>query len=179
MGWAGHVYFGVDHWIYTERSFARLRRRISAERVLEVNYEALVCNPESELGRICKFLGDKFDPDMLCYAKDTTYSAPDAAYVEQWRHKLSQREVALVEARAGKLLHDAGYAPSGYPAVLPNMMERFILRQVSRARRNFFELQRYGVLPFIARKTSAIAPFPSLTNYADHCYHSIMEQHLK
>lgn len=179
MGWAGHVYFGVDHWIDTQNDFAKLRRRVDPRRIVTLTYEALVRDPGPELARLCAFLGEEFDPAMLDYAKRSTYSAPDASLLEQWRRKLSPREVALVEARVGDMLEKSGYAASGYPQVRPNAIERFMLRQISRAKRNQFELRRFGFAPFLARKVSAVAPIPRLSAYAAARYDAITEQHLK
>ena len=179
MGWAGHVYFGVDHWIDSEQEFASLSRLVGPERILAVHYEMLVREPGAELARICAFLGEKFDPAMLDYAQSSTYEAPDPSLLEQWRRKLSPREVALVEARVGDLLYKAGYEASGFPEVQPSAIERFILRQISRAKRNHFELRRFGVAPYLARKASAVAPIPRISDYASERYDAITEQYLK
>jgi hypothetical protein len=179
MGWAGHVFFGVDHWVETERDFARLRRLVDPSQILEVRYEALVLDSKGELDRLCRFIGFSFDAAMFDYVSRSNYEMPDASLIEQWRSKLSQREVALVESRVGRLLNDAGYASSGVPPIRPNSIERFLLRQINRWKRNRFEIDRFGVAPFLAHKVSSVVPIPGLINYATNRYDAITARYLK
>jgi len=115
MGWAGNVWTGAQRWIEAEQTWKQLQTTLSSDRYVEVRYEDLVANPESELDRICVLIGERFEPAMLSYAEHSTYDRPDPQYRDQWRRKLSESEVRLIEARIGPMLVDRGYELSGLP----------------------------------------------------------------
>ena len=145
MGWAGSTYYGVKHWLKTEREWAAQAAQIAPDKVMQVKYEDLIEAPEEVLGRVCTFFGVPFDPAMLDYDGGSTYSKPDPALTYQWRRKQSPREIGLVEARVGTLLEELGYAPSGHPPVVPNMPERW---QLALQHRRFVwstRFKRFGV----------------------------------
>jgi hypothetical protein len=128
MGWAGNVWHGVDRWIDVERCWAGLRATLSADRYLELRQEELIRSPERVLTEVCSFLGVPYDPAMLEYPRRSTYETPDPDLVEQWRRKLSPREIGLVESKVGDLLQAAGYVASGGSTARPSTLERAWLR---------------------------------------------------
>lgn len=65
---------------------------------------------------------------MLTYPESTTYSAPDPQLVSQWKQKLSDREVRLVETRIGTMLGDRGYELSGLPSLKISPQQALALR---------------------------------------------------
>ncbi|HEX5228619.1 MAG TPA: sulfotransferase [Bryobacteraceae bacterium] len=88
---------------------------------LLVHYEALASDPESELQRICRHLGEEYEPSMLAQTEPTgdSYSWPKSAHgpvtgsrQNRWRTQLSEADVALIESitRAGMALY--GYQPA-------------------------------------------------------------------
>ncbi len=144
MGWTGHVFFGVNIWIHAQRRWDRVCEQTAPEQRMELRYEELVRKPETELSRICDFLGVAYDSAMLDYARHTTYERPDPALTEQWRRKLTPREIALVEYRCGDLLTRRGYEPSGHPVTPPGALERLVLQCRNRWGMTRFALRRYG-----------------------------------
>jgi hypothetical protein len=60
---------------------------MAPEQVLEVKYETLIEEPEETLTKICLFFGVQFQPSMLEYDQNSTYSKPDVAMTYQWRRK--------------------------------------------------------------------------------------------
>ena len=110
-----------------------LRRQLFNERALgdrycRVRYESLVEDPESELRRVCAFLGEDFDPAMLRYreAGATGFLASESAWKElstkpldpsrigRWRERLTRRQAACVDRWVGRdMLSAYGYEPSG------------------------------------------------------------------
>jgi len=112
-GWSSNVWTAVERWVHAEHLWDELARRLPEARRHEVHYDALIRDPESELRGICAFLSMPYDPAMLEYPRFTSYSSPDPSLVEQWRRRLSSREVRLVESRVGDLLTRRGFAPSG------------------------------------------------------------------
>lgn len=123
MGWAGNVYHGVGSWLTTERSWHDFEAIGAGARVQRLRYEDLVAAPEMHLRDICDFVGLSYDTAMLAYPATTTYNAPDASLAFQWKRKLSEREVALVEYRVGSLLEGSGYALSGLAVTAPTAAE--------------------------------------------------------
>jgi hypothetical protein len=107
---------------------------------LEVRYEALVNDTESELRRICAFVDLPFDPAMLRYYERTperlrehrdrfdrqwtllvshqerltnvarTTGPPLPERCGHWRHEMTSAERAEFEKHAGSLLGELGYA---------------------------------------------------------------------
>ena len=113
MGWSGTLYYGVNHWIRTETEWQAIADGLSGERVHELKYENLFRGIEDELRRVCEFLGVEFDAGMLDYHRNSTYGPPDPSLVEQWRHKSSARDIALVEGKVAGMMRERGYEPAG------------------------------------------------------------------
>lgn len=141
MGWAGNSYYGVDHWIGTERGWDDAA--IPEAEVLTVRFEDLMARLEPELTRICGYLGLSFEPGMLLYHENSTYDPPDPGIAQKWRKKASAREVARLEGRIGPLLEARGYVPAGAP-VTPGALERAGLLAENRLKRWRHNIRRYG-----------------------------------
>lgn len=145
MGWVGTVFHGVKYWRESEQRIEQMRERVAPESVLTVRFEDLVRRPEAELARICEFLGHEYDPAMLAIDGDTTYSRPDARLAEQWRHKLTPREIELVEWRCGEAMTACGYERRFPEPRGPRAIEMALLRARNRWNRSRFRVQRYGL----------------------------------
>ena len=89
MGWAGHVYYGVDAWIDAERSWEQLKSTLDRSQYMEVKYEELVANPELILTTICEFMGKAYSVKMMDYVKHSSYGLPDRRLINQWKRKYS------------------------------------------------------------------------------------------
>ena len=89
----------------------------------EVRYEELVNTPETQLRKLCEFIGEPWDPAMLDYHKETgasrdttNFIANEAATqplstqaIERWRNDLTPGELALFYQRAGQRMVELGY----------------------------------------------------------------------
>lgn len=156
MGWAGTVYHGVEHWIDTEAEWDRAVAAHPDMVTQDLRYETLILEPEAELKSLSAFFGVSYVPQMLDYADNSTYSAPDIKLIEQWKRKQSAQEIGLVEARLGDVLTDRGYAPSGHAPLVPDgaQMRQLWWQNKRMIWRTRFE--RYGyrdpILAFAARK---------------------------
>ena len=113
MGWAGNVFFGVDHWIKTETGWDGIAGDLEPQNILELKYEDLFHNVIQSLVTVCDFIGVPFHEKMLTYHEGTTYGPPDAKLTEQWRRKATTREIELVEQKAGVLMKARGYRLEG------------------------------------------------------------------
>ena len=116
-------------------SWARINGTLLPElsrdpRVKLVSYEALVGKPEPVVRDVCAFLGETFEPAMLeprkgsaqAAARDsatwnewmsqhnaTANSPISTGSTEKWRRELTPREVAVIEAVAGRAMAARGY----------------------------------------------------------------------
>lgn len=145
MGWNGNSYCAVEGWIKAEKQWKSISKNPD-KKTIELRYEELVADPEGQLDRICNFLELSYEPSMLSYPENSTYSAPDHSLAEQWRRKMPVREQRLVEARLGPLLTDSGYPLSGQPPLRINSVHDRLLKAGDAFGRNMHALNRYGLL---------------------------------
>jgi len=120
-------------------------RRDYHELVNLARYEEVLERPEESLRGICDFLGVEFDPRMLAFHEDTSYAPPDPALAYQWKRKLSETDLRLVEARIGPMLTERGYELSGLPPLRPSFLRRLWLRTQNRLYRASYRRKRYGL----------------------------------
>jgi len=154
MGWAGNTYFGIDLWLETETSWDYFKSIFNKNNVMELFYEALISNPAEQLDKVCRFIGVSFSPEMLSYTNRSTYEAPDPSAIQQWKKKLTARDVALVEIRVKRLLLDRRYELSGYPLDLPGLLETIYLIWTNKKYKWEFGSRRYGCFNFIMEKAT-------------------------
>lgn len=162
MGWAGSPYFGIGHWIKTETSWEKGTSEIDAGQILALRYEDLIIRPKEYLTLVCAFAGVSYEPGMLEYDTDTTYSKPDASLIFQWKTKQTPREIGLVEGRLGDLLQIAGYEPSGHPPVFPRGIEKMVLSTQNRLAIWRVRTKRYGFLDPVLVRLAARLRIPAL-----------------
>lgn len=179
MGWVGHVYYGADYWLGPERRWDALRATLRDDQFIEVRYEDVVVDAETQLRRICDLAEVPYDPAMLRYDSSTTYSKPDPKLAEQWKRKQSRREVQLVEHRLGPMLESRGYKPSGYGPHTPGAIEKLRLMLTHRGKRLAFSINRYGLLLWTEWKLSRWLPFAGYRKNVQLRVNRIAERHLK
>jgi len=159
MGWSGNVYYGVDHWIETEKSWRELKPELKDEQYIEVKFEDLIAKPTEVLTAICEFLEIPYSSEMLNYNEGTTYSKPDMGLVRQWERKQSKAQVQLVEYKAGELMESQGYQLSGNAISKPNIFTRLGLSIQNRIFRMRFGVHHFGFVLFFAEKITRIPIF--------------------
>ncbi len=93
------------------------------DRILQIRYEDLVLHTESTLQRICEFIGEEFEPQMLSWqtkvdeqvparerdAHPKLKLKPGAENVARWMREMSAREVFVSETFMGSNLARLGY----------------------------------------------------------------------
>lgn len=151
MGWAGNVFYGVNHWVKTETHWLSARSGFQADNLLDIKYEDMFQDTEAHLKAVCQFLDLPFSADMLRYHENTTYGPPDAKLTQQWRRKASAREVALVEFKAHHLMAELGYELAG-PVTEPGRFERTVLRVRNKLAVWRFGAARYGFFTYFLEK---------------------------
>jgi len=93
---------------------------------MEIRYEALVGDPEGAMRRICRFIGEDYNPRMLEPDEDaadthdplvaarfinnpTAGRAPSGESIGRWQRGLTLKEREAVDEIAGELLRGLGY----------------------------------------------------------------------
>nr|WP_275575226.1 sulfotransferase [Methylocucumis oryzae] len=179
MGWAGNVYFGVDLWMATEQSWDLLTTKIKSEQVITLRYEDIVTQPEAELARLCEFIGVSYAPSMLEYDNASTYDKPDSSLAWQWRKKLTAKEVALVEAKAHKLISTRHYEVINSTPYQPNAFEKLALLVQNKWFKLKHGLQRYGFVLFFGEKLTKLLGLTTLHKQYIQDKNAIDIKHLK
>ena len=134
---ATHPVFVAELW--RDQQQLGLRWEREGIPLLRIHYEALLQAPEAEVQRICEFLGEKFEPQMLRYFETeeaqrsgglsqswaTTARPIQKDRAGSWKKELSAQEVAWVEAIAGPTLEALGYSRTLPPSDWePSFLER-------------------------------------------------------
>ncbi len=148
MNWAGNVWTGSDRWIEVEQLWSKIKDNLESDRYLEVRYETLIARPETTLEDISRFIGTEYNPLMLSYAKNSTYDLPDPKLLCQWKRKLSESEIRLLEAKIGSMLLEYDYELSELPPLTIDRMRDRILKLHSKIAVVLGRINIYG-LPLI------------------------------
>lgn len=151
MGWSGTLYYGVNHWMRTETEWQGARAGLTGGQVHAVKYENLFRQIEEELRGVCAFLGVEFDDAMLDYHLNSTYAPPDPSLVEQWRHKSTAHEIALVEGKVAGMMRERGYEPAG-AGHHPGAVERAWLYLTNRLSIWRTGVRRFGFVTYFMEK---------------------------
>jgi hypothetical protein len=156
MGWAGNVWKGVDKWIGAEKLWAKVKGKIGKNTFIEIRYEELVVSPESTLKAICHFLDVDYDSKMISYDLHSTYLKPDPKLIEQWKRKMSKREIALVEYKTIEIMEKRSYNLHSNRLDKPSLIEKSIFTIQDKFYRIKFRVKRYGfrlyITELLARK---------------------------
>jgi len=145
IGWAGNHWSGGHRWIEAEQEWRELRKNLADDRWIELKYEDLIVRPVEVLTEICGFIGVGYEEALFDYTKDSTYERPDPSLIEQWRRKMTEEQIRTVEACAGKMMVECGYALSGLPALEITGGLAKKLKRESRIGLAKYRIERFGV----------------------------------
>lgn len=164
MGWAGTSYHGVGHWIETESEWDLAAAKIHVDSVLSLKFETLMSDLETELIRVCDFLGVPFEERMLEYYRNSSYGPPDPKIAHQWKNKATAHEIGLIEGRCHELMLDRGYDLNGAP-ITPRAFEKFTLEQTNHLKRWRHNIRRFGLPLFIGAHAARLVGPKSIHEY--------------
>jgi hypothetical protein len=126
-GGKGQAGGATARWVYSTR-LARRHLRRHPDGYLVVRYEDLVLRTDDTLRRVCRFLGEAYDPAMLGMPDaperrarlasrlvTATTTAPDpplsSAFVGRFREHVAGADVAFIQLHARRLMREYGYGP--------------------------------------------------------------------
>lgn len=98
-------------------------KKVLANQYMEIKYEALVSYPEAIVKRVCEFIGENYESQMIEYYESAQNNfaemymgdhellkkKPTTQRIGVWRTHLSRSQVRIFEIIAGKTLESAGY----------------------------------------------------------------------
>jgi hypothetical protein len=127
----GRVGSGLARWIWSIEQGKRNQQRYP-DRYTMVRYESLAARPEETLREICAFIGEEYTPAMLTMegapahrnkGGNSSYGKREPGKIStssigRFRKVLSQRDIAFMQAYAGRPMAEFGYElePIALPA---------------------------------------------------------------
>lgn len=115
----------ISAWARAMDSSQQARLRLPADSYHEVRYERLASDPEPELQRICRYLGEDYDSAMAEPAAMAAVAVPSRKTwhslthlpvtperIGSWHDRLEPWEIAHCEAKLGRQLRIMGYEHS-------------------------------------------------------------------
>ncbi|MGB7934264.1 MAG: sulfotransferase, partial [Gammaproteobacteria bacterium] len=101
-------------WKASMRRVVAIRSMISSDRLIEVRYEDLASTPEKIIPRVCAFLGEGFEPEMLNvrFSNSSDQNGQTGIYtaaIGSWKAQLSPEEVWVAQKIAGPEMAMFGY----------------------------------------------------------------------
>ena len=179
MGWAGNAFSAAKWWIDAEREWSELRQSLAPDHWIEVRYEDLIANSETQLRRICEFIGVPFSVQMFDYAKSSSYSLPDSTQRTKWRRRMRQKDLELLEARIGPLLIARGYELAcGTPRQLATVRVKW-LQFHSRLGVMRHKIEQFGFWLFALELISRRLRWWTIHKRAQSAINAIVDQHLR
>jgi hypothetical protein len=134
------IYFAARNWVRRIRHIQTSAKKMAKDQILEVRYEELVRNPEIELEKICSFLGETFETDMLeQYILAQKVVEPGSHFFEnvrkpintkslgRGRSGLSEADRRVIQRVAGSLMQELGYPLDELGPMLITEKIRFVI----------------------------------------------------
>ena len=115
--WRKNVMYSMLNWRHSIR-MGSLAARVYKNQFMEVRYEDIIRQPEAQLSKICDFLNEPYEPEMLTFHLSAEKNIPE--YKKEWHYKtyeplseefigkgkeqLSENELKTLEWSAGREL---------------------------------------------------------------------------
>lgn len=115
-GWIGSGYEAAPGWVDELVTWRAVASGVDSRQRMEMRFEHLVTDPVRELRRLCTFIGEHYEDEMLRYPERSTYGPVDPDQAGKWASQLGVHDLRLFEALAGEELVRQGYALSGKPS---------------------------------------------------------------
>ena len=115
------VYSAAKNWVAYLNKVSLLKASLPSQFIHEVRYEDLLENPNVELSKVCGFLGEDFEPEMLEFYKNQSSYKTDAVNLEnlkkpllvnnvqKWRNQMNSTDLRVFEGVSRSELVNYGY----------------------------------------------------------------------
>jgi hypothetical protein len=154
--WSQSTYEAIALWTHAIDYGRRAARKLPSDTFHQLRYEDLVADPGGELKKLCAFLGEDFEEEMLKPHKVASQSVPlRKSWHENTRSAVSDRSVGshtdvldpwerrLMEFVAGRKLRRLGYeVPRRLAGPSPLRVARYLATTVNRRVRSAFAVAR-------------------------------------
>ncbi|MEV0417516.1 sulfotransferase family protein [Streptosporangium canum] len=130
------VFHAVTNWAEAIDYGRRHAKNLPADSYYELRYEDLTAYPETELGKLCDFLGEDYDPAMSEPQHVARVAIPEHKVWHQnthgdvttarsgsWKSRLEPWEVSVCETVLAERLTANGYELSGAPKAAKDHVE--------------------------------------------------------
>jgi hypothetical protein len=141
--WQKRLRSNVDGFAERWRlSATRAMKAASDDRRCVVRYESLVATPKPEVRRICKFLDEPYEPEII-RARGASKGGErrvTAKSLDKWRDALSRGQIATIEHMTRREMVHFGYEPDTAALpwhVAPTLLATRGLRYSARAAKRF------------------------------------------
>ena len=119
-----HIYHIANAWAKSQRLALQMRDLLNDEnRFYSISYESLVADPENSLRGLCKFMGQKYTPQMLDFHQSNEASSAAASSslwgnvtkpimkqnTQKFLKYATEEEIMIFELVAGDVLDALGY----------------------------------------------------------------------
>ncbi len=122
--WFGpFLHKNVKEWKSSINISATYKNKEYSNRIIEIKYENLVTNIEDVVRKICLFIDESFEPQMLQWRKNIKdnvplreidihnklFRPPRHSDLYRWQRELNKKEIFIIEAHLKRELNVAGY----------------------------------------------------------------------
>jgi LPS sulfotransferase NodH len=134
------VLMGAHFWKHYVSGITKDIAKLDAADRYTIKYESMCADPETELKKLCDYLGEDFDPAMLRHSETpstkkwasignhvATGAPISTKYCEMYKTRLKGIDAQVLESVIGDLLQQYGYPVSGDPKTLPPRLEAQIM----------------------------------------------------
>ena len=149
-------------WKASVKQIIRMKDLVPRENLMVIRYENFVQNPVKVVGEICRFVGEKFEADMLNVDEEnSSFDVPQkgiySSSVGRWRRLLTSEEAYVAQKLARRGLLELGYGTTELkvnPLTVSCMYVTvpFGLWRALRANRAL----RGPLLPYVGRRFAAL-----------------------
>jgi hypothetical protein len=127
-----------------------------------IRYESLVEDPRAAVRRICDFIGEDFEEEMLNVKTHNSSARVDArgifsSSVGKWRQQLTEEEIFIAQQIAGRELQRLGYERAVVDAHFGKMLWLCATAPYACGRALIANRQISGpLLPYLLRRCAAL-----------------------
>ena len=131
--WKKDLAYTIMNWQEAIQEGKHAKRSLPVEQFIEIRYEDFISHPEKWARELCRFLGEKYNSDMLKFQEIADIAVPDykmqwhsatrkplsSNAIGRWKRDLEKWQIRLIEKTTGRELKEWGYGLSGVNATIP------------------------------------------------------------